>query len=55
MKRADARINLDRKRLLAFNQIKATDDGSDCQSAKSPAMTMFGTKVCKKKRKLAAS
>ncbi len=46
MKRKTNRINLDRRRLLAFSQITGSDG-----SGRSPAMTMFGTKICKKKRK----
>ena len=45
MKDTAARIRLDWGKLLAFSQVQTNRENGEFRGTKSPAMTMFGTKI----------
>ena len=51
MKDTAARIRLDWGKLLAFSQVQTNRENGDFGGTKSPAMTMFGVKVCRARPK----
>lgn len=50
MQTKTTRVHLDWSRLLGFSQVTTNREKGEFRSLKSPAMMMFGGKVCKRKQ-----